>query len=81
MTKMTKRIREDLRFLAEASVDVKAFELRARIYFAASRSNSGVDSRELMREAVSLFFAVKKPVEFAKPVNVVEYPRVTKHAG
>jgi hypothetical protein len=38
MTKMSKKVRDDLRFLADASVDRKAFELRARIYFAAIRA-------------------------------------------
>jgi hypothetical protein len=82
MTKMTRKIREDLRFLAETYVDLKAFELRARVYFAASRSNLGAaDSRNLMREAVSVFVAVKTPVERERPTNVVAHPKVAKHAG
>ncbi len=76
MTKMTKKTRDDLRSLAHASVDRKAFELRAHIYFAASR-HAGVgapDAHELMREAVSLFVAVKTPVELVRPTNVIEHP-------
>jgi hypothetical protein len=32
----------------------------------------------LMREAVMLFAAVKAPLEFTKPTNIVEHPSMTK---
>jgi hypothetical protein len=75
MAKMNKRIRDDLRSLAAASIDRKAFELRARIYFAAVRRTP--DAHELMREAISLFAAVKTPVEFVRPTNVVDHPGIS----
>jgi hypothetical protein len=79
MTKMSKKVRDALRSLAAASVEQKAFELRARIYFAASRRTP--DAHELMHEAISLFAAVKTSAEFVRPTNIVEHPNVGKHQG
>jgi hypothetical protein len=80
MACMSKKIRDDLRSLATASVDQAAFELRARFYFAARRDGtaSAADTRGLMREAVSLFAVVKAPVEFTRPTNIVEHPNMAK---
>jgi hypothetical protein len=89
MAKMNKKTREDLRSLAAASVDLKAFELRAHVYFAASRHGDvgTPEAHRLMREAVSLFVAVKAPVGLMRPANVFEHPnartveanRITTH--
>jgi hypothetical protein len=80
MTKLNKKTRDDLRSLATVSIDRNAFELRARVYFAASRfaTASDADAYSLMREAVMLFAAVKAPLEFTKPANVVEHPSMAK---
>jgi hypothetical protein len=53
---MSKKVRDDLRSVALASVDQKAFELRARVYLAVS----GLDDR-LMHEALGVFARVKVP--------------------
>jgi hypothetical protein len=80
MTKLNKKTRDDLRSLATVSIDRNAFDLRARVYFAASRfaAASDVDANGLMREAVMLFAAVKAPLEFTKASNIVEHPSMTK---
>jgi hypothetical protein len=72
MLKMNKKIRDDIRSLATASVDRKAFELRARFYFAASK----LDDR-LMHEALRVFVGVKTPLE-PKPTNIVEMAKPTR---
>ena len=61
--------------MAAASVDRKTFELRARIYFAASRRT--LATHDLMREAISLFAAVKTPVEFVRATNVIDFPGIS----
>jgi hypothetical protein len=80
MTKLNKKTRDDLRTLATVSIDRNAFELRARVYFAASRiaAASDADAYGLMREAVMLFAAVKAPLEFTKPTNIIEHPSMAK---